>query len=89
MNEPDPIEDVPQELKDAMHSMLSQWMKMCADSPEFVAQFDRLRGTNIQRKGTPLELAIDDATGRFEADSKKFAKFCFDMFLRLPPITTP
>jgi len=31
----------------------------CAGNDELVSNFDRLRGTNISRKGAPIELAID------------------------------
>lgn len=45
------------------------------DTPDFVAQFDRLYGTNLARRGAPVELAVDDASGRSKADMEKFVKF--------------
>ena len=63
---------------------LTDWLALCAKTPELIREFDRLRGTNVQRKGPPINLAIDHATGRLEADTKEFAAFCFDLFLRIP-----
>lgn len=42
---------------------------------ELVAQFDRLSGTNLQRVGSPIELAIDQATGKLDDDIRKFLQF--------------
>jgi hypothetical protein len=45
-----------------------------------IEQYDRLNGTNLSRKGSPLKLAIDDASGRTAADREAFLvffkKFC-------------
>lgn len=50
-----------------------------------VAQYDRLRGTNIALLGSPLELLIDLETGRFEAELGEFVEFVKDcVWDRLP-----
>jgi hypothetical protein len=51
----------------------------------FVREFDRLTGCNLLRKGVPIELAIDEATGRMENDIKYFCQWVWDViFTRLP-----
>ncbi len=53
-------------------------------NPEFVAEFDRLSGTNLSLVGSPLELQIDKSTGRLEHDVRKFLSFIGDLAERLP-----
>ncbi|ARL04270.1 hypothetical protein [Burkholderia pseudomallei] len=58
-----------------------------AGTPELVAEFDRLFGCELasMAEGSPLDLAIDSATGRFEGDMRKFAEFVHDaVYSRLP-----
>lgn len=43
--------------------------------PEFVKAFDDLTGSDLSRKGAPINLVIDEATGKYEADAAKFADF--------------
>ena len=57
---------------------------MCALNEELLNEFDRLRGTNVSRRGDALTLAIDDQTGRFDADVHKFIEFVIDLWARLP-----
>ncbi len=52
---------------------------LCADDAEFVAAFDRLTKSNLQGRGSPLDLAIDDATGRPSEDAKLFVAFVYDV----------
>ena len=62
------------------------------ENKEFVANFDRLRGTNLLRQGSNLDLAIDKATGRQEAEMTLFIKAVWDLvWCRLPreEATTP
>lgn len=60
---------------------------ICIAAPEFVQEFDRLTHSNLRRRGSGLELAIDDACGRMDQDFKKFLQFVWDsVFLRLPLI---
>jgi hypothetical protein len=53
--------------------------------PELIANFDRLYGYNLSRRGAPLELAIDDATGFTEAGIIEFMNFVWEfVFTRIP-----
>ena len=45
---------------------------------ELLAEFDRLRGTNLSLRGTAFELQIDFASGRFEGEMEKFVEFVRD-----------
>ncbi len=42
-----------------------------------VKEYDRLRGTNLSMKGAPLELMIDQATGRFENEVEDFIEWIY------------
>lgn len=56
-----------------------------AGTPELVKQFDRLYGYNVSRRGSPLDLAIDEATGFAEAGMIEFLNFVWEyVFLRVP-----
>lgn len=56
----------------------------CAGNDELVSNFDRMRGTNVSRKGAPLDIAIDQATGRFEHDMGLFLEFVYEcVWLRM------
>jgi hypothetical protein len=44
-------------------------------TPGLVAEYDRLRGTNLGLRGSELERAIDEATGRLDAEVLGFAEF--------------
>lgn len=52
-------------------------LRMCAKNAEFVAEFDRLHGTQLSKldKRTPLDALIDDSTGRDRESVKLFADF--------------
>jgi hypothetical protein len=50
----------------------------CAEDSKLLAAFDGLRGTNMARRGTPFDLAIDDATGKFERDANLFFEFVYE-----------
>jgi hypothetical protein len=55
------------------------------DNDELVAHFDRLTGRNVGRKGSPLDLVIDEATGRQADDLDAFITFVRDVVWdRLP-----
>lgn len=66
---------------------LEEFLGACCANKELVAEYDRLRGTNLSRRGSPLELAIDDASGRFESDARDFYEWATDLWLRftIPP----
>ena len=54
-------------------------------TPEFVQNFDRLYGANLQLKGSPIDVAIDKACGRHDSDMEAFVDFVHDsIYLRLP-----
>jgi hypothetical protein len=52
---------------------------MCFDDRDLVAAFDRLRGCNLLGRGTPLDLMIDEATGRTDRDLRLFVEFVHDV----------
>lgn len=51
---------------------------ICLGNKEFVTQFDRLTGTNISKKGTPIEILVDESTGYFDKGFREFLEFCWD-----------
>lgn len=58
-------------------------LKECASNRELISNYDRLRGTNLSLKGTPIELSIDMASGRIEKEMHDFIDFCWEyVFLR-------
>lgn len=58
-------------------------LRQCAGNKELVSQYDRLKGTNLSLRGTGLDLAIDQASGRLESDIAGFVEFVWDVvFLR-------
>jgi hypothetical protein len=60
------------------------------DTPELIKAFDRLYGGNLMRKGTPFELAIDEACGRTRHDCRVFLNFVWEfVFTRVPKIELP
>lgn len=59
----------------------------CLDTPELVREFDRLCGTHLSTltSRSPLDAAIDEATGRDMAALEQFAAFVHEfIWLRLP-----
>lgn len=50
-----------------------------AAEPELIKEFDRLSGTNLARHGTPLDLMVDDATGRTSDALEQFVHFVFEV----------
>ena len=56
----------------------NECLMACADNSALVAEFDRLTGSNLSMKGSPLDLAIDEATGRTTDEIAKFCCFVFD-----------
>ncbi|KKM85251.1 hypothetical protein LCGC14_1291030 [marine sediment metagenome] len=50
----------------------------CAGNKEFIKQFDRLAGTNLSLKGTPIELMVDKSTGKQDADMRMFCDFVYE-----------
>lgn len=52
---------------------------------DLVAEFDRLRGTDLSRKASGLDLLIDLACKRREHDLKLFREFVADVLERAQP----
>ena len=52
-------------------------IEYCLSQPELLIQFDRLRGTHLSRMGSrsPLDAAIDEATGRDDEAMGLFIAF--------------
>ena len=62
-----------------------QCIEASAANSELVREFDRLRGTNLSLRGSPVELAVDKATGRLASDLQSSIEFVWDcVFLRVP-----
>jgi hypothetical protein len=58
---------------------------MALDMPELVAQFDRLYGASLGKNLPPIARAVDDATGKTEADVLAFIEFFHEcVWTRLP-----
>jgi hypothetical protein len=59
--------------------------QLSAAAPSLVKEFDRLWGTNLLSRGTAIDLAIDEATGRQHSDCGKFIRFVWNyVFIRCP-----
>jgi len=43
--------------------------------PGLVAEYDRVRGTNLSLRGSALELAVDKASGRLDEEVAGFVEF--------------
>jgi hypothetical protein len=56
----------------------TECVMFCAEDRKLLAAFDGLRGTNMCRRGTPFDLAIDDATGKLERDAVLFFEFVYE-----------
>ena len=61
-------------------------LMLCAAAAnrELVAEFDRLTGSNLLRRGSLIELAVDDATGRSNDEVAAFVGFVLDIYDRMP-----
>ncbi len=53
-------------------------VRICLKTPELVSEYDRLRGSNLSRKGTGLDLLIDDSTGRTKDEMRGFVQFVWE-----------
>jgi hypothetical protein len=71
-------------LLDTRHGItFYECLMACASTKELIMEFDRLSGTNLQNKGTPLETVIDQASGKTDSDIEKFIQFVWEStFLR-------
>lgn len=55
------------------------------DTPGFLVDFDRLRGTNLACRGTKIAIGIDWATGRMDAEVLMLRDFAEELAERLVP----
>ena len=63
-------------------------VSVCASQPSLVAEFDRLSGHHLSTIAgrSPLDMMIDEATGRDRAAIEQFLEFVWDcVWIRLPP----
>lgn len=74
-------------------TLFVEWFKLCASTPEFIANYNRLRGSRISftpPARTPFEALIDSATGHVPMprndprELAAFMAFCLDLFQRIP-----
>jgi len=63
-----------------MNERIPLWLCVLAaiNERELVKEFDRLKGTNLSQAGRPIELLIDESTGRLEHDFSEFVEFVRD-----------
>ena len=71
-----PLAEIVAELESNLSRFIT-FMRLCFHNRELKTQFDRLRGTNVSRRGNPMSVMIDDARAFFE--------FCLNLYQRLPP----
>lgn len=65
---------------------LEQVLWDCANNKDFVREYDRIRGTNVGLRQSPMSNEIDRTTGKWQSEVKAFFEFCTDaVWLRLPP----
>lgn len=57
-------------------------IRACLTDPEFLREYDRLRGTSFSKPGS-IENQIDRATGKYDEDAKELAFFIRD-YIWLP-----
>jgi hypothetical protein len=57
-------------------------LAQCAADSALVANYDRLRGTNLSQKGSGLLLEIDRVTGRLESELRDFVDFCWTVVFK-------
>lgn len=50
----------------------------CAGNKTLVSEFDRLRGTNLSLLGNPIELMVDEATGKLNDELELFCDFVYE-----------
>ena len=54
-------------------------------TPEFLEQFDRLYGSNLATRSSPIEAMSDNAAGKIDDDMRGFVAFIHDaVYLRIP-----
>ncbi len=79
-------------MTDTLPLTFTDVLRHCAADREFVAAFDRLRGTSLSRLAgrSGLDAMIDDATGRTDAEVRLFVEAVYDLvWLRCPGLAGP
>jgi hypothetical protein len=65
------------------HGSFLHCVREVAASKELLAEFDRLNGTNLSLRGSPIDLAIDEATGRQKEEITGLLRFAWNcVFIR-------
>lgn len=64
-----------------------QCVEATLQTKEIVEQVDRLYGTSLMRRSSPIERMVDDATGKSDEDMQTFLRFVWNcIFIRCAPI---
>lgn len=50
----------------------------CAKNKELVKEFDRLNNSNLSFAGSPINILVDEATGKQKDDLRDFIDFCYE-----------
>lgn len=58
-------------------------LQLCAGNKELVSEFDRLTGSNLSLRGSPIDVMIDQASGRTETEIEAFIQFVHE-FIWIP-----
>jgi hypothetical protein len=67
------------EATEAGQTEFRTFLRLCAEDKQLLAEYDRLRGTDLSRRATLIEQLIDDATGSFETAARGFYEFVRDV----------
>ena len=65
-------------------TILEEWITLCVKNEQLIQEFDRLKGTDLAGRSTPITQMIDKATGKFEQDALMFFDFCMNLYFRIP-----
>ena len=61
-----------------MSNTFKECLMYCAGNKELVAEFDRLSGSNLSFKGAPINIMVDQATGKQKDDLRAFCDFVYE-----------
>lgn len=62
-----------------------RFVRLATSDPEFVREYDRLRGTSLSRHSSPIVAMVDHATGKAQAEQAMFVLDLLDMWRRRWP----
>ena len=71
------------ELFAVSRDFVNRYLEQCIANPDLLRQYDRLNGTDLSRRGSPIDLMIDDACGKMDADARGFFDFCMEQLNRV------